>query len=185
MGFVARLCQTRKGFCLCACLVATVVTICVRIEILNARIGGYLPRTDFGGASRKWRTASRLAIRRGTERRLRMERSSHHQREQGAELTLAEQRELLDAPLTQEEEAVVQAELEYSQRRKQLHNWVALGGFAQAVLAPAALLWSLCLCISSGALAYRAAGACFAILSAISVFFMLHRGYLTCGVWDL
>lgn len=62
-------------------LTTVVVNTCMQIEILNVENNYYLPRTDFGPANPKWRTASSHATQIFAEKEVFFQRGEAYQRE--------------------------------------------------------------------------------------------------------
>lgn len=166
--------------CLAVVLIAISAVTCVRIEYLNARVGGYLPRPEGQG---KWRVAGRRATTEGALRRLRFERMGLYEKQHGRRPPAQLERELLDAPLTERERAVIRREVVLEERMAQLHEWVETMGVAQYIIAPAALMLSAYLAVMSKSMLGRAVTFFGACISLVAVILMLYRQYFTSLGW--
>lgn len=158
------------SFCLCLVLTAVVTQTCVRIEILNARLGGLLPRELPTTGSPKWRVTAVSARRWAIEGQLRNEESLPY-----------------DRPLTDEQEAEIDRRLApmipQIENNGKLRTLVGTWGLLQYVLAPLCLAWAVRLVLSMRLPRFRMAAGVFAVCSAISICLMFYRGYFTSLGW--
>jgi hypothetical protein len=117
-GGTARPAADPKAFLIICCVVAPVmVAICARVEVLNARAGGYLPRVDEG----KWRSFSARAYEFGWRERRAEESDDEAWRTR---------------PLTAAERAQLQSEIDPFMPREQLRSFVTGVALAQYPLVP-------------------------------------------------
>lgn len=166
----------------CLILTAVVVHTCIRIEVLNASSGFYLPRKDHGDGNRKWRVASEKATRLDIERRIAIERQEnllpvHPGSDQLLESSTAE------LPYTAMESEMIASALDESRCNSALRDWVSSVGILQYLLAPAALLWSVQIAITNGYRRQRILGAACGALNLICVALMFFRGYWSSLSW--
>lgn len=153
---------------ICGVLTLIAVHTCVRIEIYNYRMGGYLPRQEPG----KWRFHSAEAERKMMEMRLRTQAESD-----GVPFVLTEeQKRQLDEA---EAKARPKATLD-----NDFHDFVELWGLLQYLVAPLATLLGFGLLIERTATkrARKLGGLMFA-LALPCVILMFYRGYFSALGW--
>ena len=166
----------------CLILTCVVVHTCVRIEILNARYGYYLPRTDFGSGNPKWRVAADSLARRDFERSIAMERQAKFAEEHPGE-PIPEHTEFIGPPYSASQQTELEAILDQNQRRSALYDWVRGMGLLQYALAPAALFWSVDIARIERSRSGRIAAGFAALLNLICIALMFYRGYFTSLGW--
>lgn len=160
---------------ICAVLASLVVFICIRIEILNHRAGGVLPR-DFSeypsGANRKWRyrTTDRESVRR------QFARFYGSGNDGGEELRLP-------PDVAAEIEEAVDAWIEEALPNNELHDAVATIGLLQYLLSPLSILLSGILVARWRDEAQVVAGGVFLTASCLAFAVMLYRGYFPSLGW--
>ncbi len=136
-----------RAFIACVCLTIFAGAIALRIEYLNAGLGGYLPHYEG-----KWRFAARAAERLSQERRIRDARFQQFLETQERAPTDQELKDLLASPLIPQEitsiETRVEEQFRKDQRRASLHVWLSTAGLLQYPLSLACTVWGLCLLMS-------------------------------------
>jgi len=151
----------------CAILVVLSGYICVRIEVYNAAVGGWLPRrANADGWIPKWRTLSEVVFRKAMEKEFRAQWEEAGNDPQEFRTTTEQQRQI-----------------EQSQRnvrtRNSFRNFIGTFGLSQYVLAPAAMIWAIVIATRRHyALRWRMSGALLACVAVICVGLMLYRDYI-------
>lgn len=160
----------------CLLLTCVVVHTCIRIEVLNAGCGYYLPRTDFESGNPRWRVAAEKAARLDIERRIAIERQMEF-------FTIHPEKRHLDEaafrgpPYSAAETALLASELDENRRRSALRAWVGGMGILQYLLAPAAVLWAVQISSTGRSCCQRLlAGTC-VLLNLICIALMFYRAY--------
>jgi len=170
------------SFWVCAVLAVTVAQTLLRIELLNACAGHYLPRRDLpppGGDNPKWRhdITWRSAYRMLVERDFRAKNSLIY----GQALTPDQEAEierLVDEAMSRDAEKIARGET-----RNRLLDVVGSWGLLQYAIAPLCLIWSLRLSLSKRRKGFRIAAAAFGVLSLTAICLMVYRGYFTSLGW--
>jgi hypothetical protein len=166
----------------CLILTCIVVHTCVRIEVLNARSGYYLPRTDFGSGNPKWRVAAEKLVRLNEELMIARSRQADFQAAHPDE-EISNEAAFKGPPYSPAEQATIDAEVDHNQRNSTLRDWVGGMGLLQYVLAPAALLWSLDIVISDRSRRGRVVAGLCGLLNLICIALMYYRGYWSSLGW--
>jgi hypothetical protein len=166
----------------CLILTCIVVHTCVRIEVLNARYGAYLPRTDFGSGNPKWRVADEKLVRLHEELMIARSRQADFEAAHPDE-EIPDETAFRGQPYSPTELATIDAEVDHSRRNSTLRAWVGSMGLLLYVLAPAALLWSLDIVVSDRSRGRRLfAGLC-GLLNLVCIALMYYRGYWSSLGW--
>lgn len=156
-------------------LTVIVLSICLHIEVLNYRDGGYLP-VDFSGyppgANRKWRWAFT-----GREH-LRGLEVTKYRLEHGLEEDALIPPEAMSAM-----ELRLDARIADAQAHNQLHDAVASVGLLQYLLCPASILCAAVLACKKRDRLSIVAGSVFAAISMASCIMMFYRGYFASLGW--
>ncbi|QDV61054.1 hypothetical protein [Crateriforma conspicua] len=166
----------------CLLLTAIVLHTCIRIEVLNARNGHFLPRAHPAAGNPKWRVVAPTLLARSLERTIAIDRLTSHVSqhpnypEPGIE-------EFIGPPYTDAEQALIDTEIARNKLSFQLRDWVSGMGLLQYILAPVALLSSLVLMRGTENLAVRFASVACAVSNVTSMYLMFHRGYFTSLGW--
>jgi len=168
------------------CVTATIVAVhtCLRIEWLNHRAGGLLPRDIVGTGNPKWREGADRAIRAAFHRRISLQEDDRILADHGR--VTAEDERALDEnprPLTEIQQKELQRELDQSHANSALRHWVQTWGLLQYVLAPLAVVLSLVLLIRAPSWRGRLGFSLLGTLSGGAVVLMLYRGYFTSLGW--
>ncbi len=177
---------TTRAFTVCVALTVVASGIALRIEYLNARLGGYLPQHQG-----KWRFASRGGERLREEDGIRVERLERFWDEHGRAPSDQERKDLWTAPLTSEEIALRDAKLEAArpteQLRRSLYSWLLTAGLLQYPLSLCCLLWAWSFLVARPPkrIAVRLASAIIAAIAGTCLFLALNRDYFgSLGWWD-
>jgi hypothetical protein len=153
--------RLRTAWVLCVALATLAATTAIRIEVLNARAGSYLPRTDWpeDGGNPKWRADP--GERGRLERWLRIQAGIPP-----------------DQPLSAEQHAAVDAELERGLARNALREVVGGWGLLQYGVVPLGAILAIAERRRARGCTRAGLDAALAIFAA-SLALMLHRGYFT------
>ena len=168
------------------CGFSTILTVaacvtCVRIETLNHRLGGVLPRQEINGGIPKWRGASGRVFREATEARLRQDRLAHLDGDD--DRTDAQLRAILDQPLTQREKTELDELCHRNDLEASLYGWLTTMGMLQYAILPLALASSLW-CLLRAQSRWRRAYSSVLIFSClICVVLLFHRAYFSSLGW--
>lgn len=168
----------RRSFWLCLAVSAVVLNTCLQIEYWNARAGGILPRELPKEGNPKWRSA--LTGRLGREAQERWIRA------RGMDPDLQSQEEIgrqLARPLTEREEAEIEAWLSEGEIENRLHSWVAGFGLLQYLLAPIASAWAWTLRTRAQPKVIRSTVWVLRLTGPACVVAMLARGYFPSLGW--
>lgn len=177
---------TRRAFIVCLALTVVAGGIALRIEYLNARLGGYLPQHQG-----KWRFASKGGQRLREEERIRQDRLDRFWDKHGRVPSDQEREDLWRAPLTSEEIALLDTKLEADWRteevRRSLYLWLATAGLLQYALSLCCLLWAWCFLVAKPpkGIVGRIASAIMVAIAGTCLFLALNRDYFgSLGWWD-
>ncbi|HEY4261366.1 MAG TPA: hypothetical protein VGM98_14460 [Schlesneria sp.] len=167
-----------------ACMILTCIVVhtCVRIEVLNARYGYYLPRTDFGSGNPKWRVADEKLFRLREEMMIARSRQEDYQAAHPDE-GFPDESAFKGPPYSVAEQATIDAEVDHNRRNSTLRAWVGSMGLLQYVLAPAALFWSLDIVVSDRLRGRRVVAGLCGLLNLICIALMYYRGYWSSLGW--
>ena len=174
--------RSRLAIIGCLLLTAVVVHTCVRIEQLNAKNSYYLPRTDFAGGNPKWRYSTIKGTMYGLNNEFAEERMIAFSKSR-SERPLPEFQQFIGPPYSENEQRRIDAKLANNSLRNELHDWVESGGLLQYLLAPVAIVWAIMIFWSQRSLFSRLLSGASAMCAAVSIGFMLYRGYLTSLGW--
>jgi hypothetical protein len=164
----------------CILLTTIIVHTCLRIEVLNARYGYYLPRIDFGGGNSKWRTEGTQKMllkefdRRIAYERLRVYMDSH------PDEPVPDLERFTGPPYTREQQHSIDAE---NALKSELHSWVDGMGLLQYLLGPFTLVWAIVIFFADRAKATRLPSAVCVVRSVVSIGLMFYRSYFTSLGW--
>jgi hypothetical protein len=174
----------RSGISVLGCflLTAVVVHTCVRIEVLNARYGYYLPRKDFGSANPKWRVAARIAVLKRLETQIADERLSAYVASHPNE-PVPPIEEMTGPPYSEDEQRRIDTELAENALRTELRSWVGGFGLLQYFLAPIGLAWAVAITLAHRSIVVRIATSFLATCSAVAIYLAFHRGYFSSLGW--
>ena len=178
--------------CVCIGLSAVVLHTCIRIEIVNARSNGYLPRTDLvNGRLPTWRTAGERTVRKSVERQIAAQRLADAEANRESNV-IRENNEIRDAsisseplagpPWSQAEQALIEQTLREARQHSELYDWVSGPGLWQYVLIPASLVSAGWLLTTRDRRVRAVACGC-AASSVIALVLMFYRGYFTSLGW--
>jgi hypothetical protein len=174
--------QSKLAFVGCLILTVIVVHTCVRIEVLNARYGYYLPRTDFGNGNQKWRVAGRRATMRWLEHKIHMERCAAYAAAHPDD-PMDDLERFCGPPYSADEQKMIDTELAENELRAELWSWVASMGILQYILAPLTFAWAVALAVCNRSHLIRMSAIGFAVAAAVSIVLMFHRAYFTSMGW--
>jgi hypothetical protein len=167
----------------CLLLTCVVVHTCVRIEVLNAQCGYYLPRTDMeAGHNNKWRVAAARLIRQDCERQIALQRMAEFQNEH-PDQQLPDEATFTGAPFSEAEQRLIETEVSKNRLNASFRDSVESLGLLQYLLGPAGLLWSWILFLGDRSRSSRATSATCGVLNLVSVALMFYRGYFTSLGW--
>ena len=166
------------SFLLYACITTVVITICLRIEQLNAEAGDFLPRTESGNYNRKWRVAADVAEQRAIEKQVMLMRMKEYYRE-NPDAGCLKETEIMRMPFNADETAYFNREWKRHKAMSALNEWVTIG-LLQYVLVPASIIWSVHVIKSrTSPKVYRLVAIAFAVISTAAGVMMFYRGYFT------
>lgn len=159
---------------------ALMVYTCVKIEVLNARVGYYLPRefSDSPYTNPKWRgncfskEENWLRIRLP---QIRFEADSGEEKPPTPE----------EKPLTSEEEKIMKKEVAQARANNELRGIVGSLGLLQYLLVPLVFFGLLFFCVSKRCpRGHRIGAGVMSGLALVCGFFMIYRGYFTSLGWQ-
>jgi TRAP-type uncharacterized transport system fused permease subunit len=163
---------------ICAILTAVVAYTAIRIEVLNTQNGNRLPKQPVDGRILKWRCATRRSTIKWHERQFAIRRvEEFHAENPDAELPSEEA--FIGLPLTDEEQAELNAALEESERNAELYGVVASLGHLQYILAPATLILATLVFRRQRHTSARVAASLSISIASIAIVLMFYRGYFT------
>ena len=168
----------RLSFWLCLAVSAVALNTCLQIEYWNARAGGFLPREHPKEGNPKWRWA--LTGRFGYEVQARWIRVRDIDLDHQSQEEIGR---MLARPLTQREEAEIQARLREGEIENRLHSWVSGFGLLQYPLAPLASIWAWTLRTRAQPKGVGSTVWVLRLTGPACVIAMLARGYITSLGW--
>jgi hypothetical protein len=152
----------------CVLLTLLAVFVCVRIEIYNIQVGGYLPRTDFGEGNPKWRVISGEGM-----RRMMMSRAKS-------------KAEAAGKPFKPTPEFLQEVERKAARAEVECHfrSFVSSWGLIQYLLLPVVLFMGLLIgTVEMFTKGTRITGVTCSVVALICGFFMFYRGYFPALGW--
>jgi hypothetical protein len=163
-------------------LTCVVVHTCIRIEVLNARYGYYLPRNDLDRNNPEWRVAALSIVRKSADRMIALERQSEFL-QQHPDQPVPDEAAFRGPPYSKAEQEAIDSDVQRSKSNSDLYYSVRGMGLLQYLLAPAALAWSVDLARIRAPRWIRITGIAGCVLNAICIALMLYRGYFQSLGW--
>ena len=168
----------RNRAIICGILTAVVCYTAVKIEVLNAQNGNWLPKEPVDGRILKWRCAARQPLIKWYERQYALRRvEEFHAENPDAELPSEES--FIGLPLTDKEQAELNTALEKRERNAEFYDVVASLGHLQYILAPATLILATMVFRSKKQSSARVAASLSMSIASIAIVLMFYRGYFT------